>query len=315
MESGEWRMNSEQLNINSLKGKSNVFLRNCLFFSLFFFLFSLFSACSSAPAKVTEVYTIRNTAASQLNLANQTASHGQFENALIILEDARRLAISADDPSLRIKTIISRGNIYFSLGQSDQAFMDWENAIQEAEASREGILAAQARIYIIRASIALLSVERSGSNASAIEEHKANLSREMTIVRTDAFSTAVGYVTLGMAEKELGRWVEAESAVRRALDFHERNLHLEEAAYDWFIIASIRSMAENYDAALEALRMAISFDRRAENGFGLASSWQAMGDVYQKAGRMEESLAAWRRSADIYNAIGLRSMAEKLETH
>jgi hypothetical protein len=59
--------------------------------------------------------------------------------------------------------------------------------------------------------------------------------------------------------------------------------------------------------------MAISFDRRAENGFGLASSWQAMGEVYQKAGRDEESSSARSRAAEIFRAIGLDDKAEQLE--
>jgi len=59
--------------------------------------------------------------------------------------------------------------------------------------------------------------------------------------------------------------------------------------------------------------MAIRFDRRAENGFGLASSWQAMGDVLSKAGRSSEAQAAWRRAADIYRAIGLNNLAENVE--
>ena len=306
-------MNKDKVTINKAKKiGTRAKFKLCTFF-IFHFSFFIFLGCSSAPAKVTEIFTIRNTAASQLNLANQTASHGQYENALIIVEGARQLAVSTDDPSLIIRTLISRGNILFSLGRRDEAFKDWENAVQEAEVSRETILAAQARIFIIRASIVMLETESNAAATTSIEEYKANLSREMTAVRADSFSTAIGYVTLGLAEKELGRWAEAENAVRRALDIHERDLNLEEAAYDWFLIGSIRSMAGNYETALQALRTAISFDRRAENGFGLASSWQAMGDVYQKAGRTEESLAAWRRSADIYNAIGLKDMVERLE--
>ena len=111
----------------------------------------------------------------------------------------------------------------------------------------------------------------------------------------------------------MGRSVEAENAVKKALDIHVKNLRLEDAAYDWFLIASIRSVAGDYDGALEALGTAISFDRRAENGFGLASSWQAIGDVNDKAGKTEDARAAWQRAAEIYRAIGLPSHAEKLE--
>jgi tetratricopeptide (TPR) repeat protein len=285
-----------------------------LFPVLLFVVF--FSGCSSAPKKPVEVFTDRTVAANQLNLANHTANRGRYEDALLILEDAWRLVLGTDDPPLRIKTTISRGSILFYLGRHDEAFSSWESAAREADSEGEPLLAAQARMAGIRATLLLLAAEHgeSGQTAdAAAEEFKAQLNREMAEVRSDPLSTAAGYVTLGLAEKQLRRWTEAENAIRQAFAIHERGLFLEDAAYDWFLIASVRSMAGNYNAALEALTTSISFDRRAENSFGIASSWQAMGDVYQKAGRSLESQAAYRRAADIYRAIGLNDRAEKLE--
>ena len=288
-------------------------LRLCVSFFPVVIIFTMlsFSGCSSAPKPPEEIFTERNTAINNLNLANHTASHGRYEEALFILEEARRLAVSTDDPPLRIKTSISRGNFTFALGHHSEAFDYWESAASEGDAEGERALAALARIYIIRGRLALLDTDTGGIGA-AVEELKGQLQRQMVFVSSDPFSTAVGNVTLGLAEKQIGRWDEAESAVRRALAFHEKELTLEDAAYDWFIIASVRSMAGNYDAAIEALRTAIRFDRRAENGYGLASSWQAMGDVLQKAGRTKESAEAWQRAADIYRAINLPELADKL---
>jgi tetratricopeptide (TPR) repeat protein len=205
---------------------------------------------------------------------------------------------------------MSRGSILFSMGRHAEAFNVWYRAAAEGDASGEKVLAALARIYTIRARLVLLAGEADGADA---EELKEQLSMEMAAVRADSQASAAAYVTLGLAEKQMGRWAEAERALKQALAVHEKDLLLEEAGYDWFIIGSVRSMGGNYDGALEALRAAISFDRRAENGFGLASSWQAMGDVYQKAGRAEESHSAWRRASEIYRAIGLDDKAEKLE--
>ena len=287
-----------------------------LFFSGIIIVLGILSGCSSAPKKPAEIFTNRIIAANQLNMANQTANQGRYEDALLILEEARRLAIGADDPALRIKTATSRGNILFSMGRHSEAFSDWENAAAEGDASGEIVLAALARIYAIRAELVLLSneVDQSGKNLAAeAEELKTRLTREIALARSDSLSAAAGYVTLAMASKQIGAWAEAESTARRALDIHEKNRYLEEAAYDWFIIASIRSVAGNYEPSLQALRMAISYDRRAENSFGLASSWQAMGDVYQKAGQPEESIKAYRRAVEIFKAINLNNRASELE--
>ena len=282
-----------------------------LFFFLFSLLFFLFFSCSSAPKKAVEIRVDRNVAIQQLNLVNQLVSRGRYDDALRDLGETRRLAVSADDPYLRLRTSISRGNILFALGRHDEAFQEWDNSSTEGDASGEPVLASLARIFAIRGRLVLLANET--ATDAAAEDLKAQVNREMAVVRNDELSSAAGYVTLGLAEKQLGHWAEAESALRRALDIHEKSDSLEDAAYDWFLIGSIRSVAGNYNDALEALRSSISFDRRAENGFGLASSWQAIGDVNQKAGRSQDAQTAWRRAAEIYRAIGLPTHAEKLE--
>ena len=282
------------------------------FLAAVFFALAAFPGCSSAPKKPAEIFTDRIMAANQLNLANQTMTQGRYEDALLILEEARRLAVSCDDPQLRIRTSISRGNILFALGRETEAFGEWGSAAAEGDSAGEGVLAALARIYSIRAELVLLS-SGAGTAVQTAEELKTRLSREMAIVKSDPLAAAAGYVSLGLAEKHLGRWAEAESALRNAIGIHDKNSCLEDAAYDWYLIASVRSVAGNYNSALDALWAAVVFDRRAENGFGLASSWQAMGEVYQKAGRIQESGNAYRRAAEIYRAVGLVEKAENLE--
>jgi tetratricopeptide (TPR) repeat protein len=252
-------------------------------------------------------------ASSQLDLANRTANQGRYDDALLILEDARKTAIAVDDPVLLIKTAISRGNILFALGRRDEAFDRWEAARREGEAAGEQDLAAQARIHAARGRLVLLAAGTAG-NAGSVEEIRDEVNHEISSIKSDDLSRAAGWIVIGIAEKELGRYAEAESAIRRALDIHEKKHYPEEAAYDWFLIASVRSVSEQYNAALEALRLAIAFDRRAENGFGLASSWQAVGEVHAKAGNPEEAAAAFRRAAGIYRAIGMENQAAAAES-
>jgi tetratricopeptide (TPR) repeat protein len=290
-------------------------------FTLFPVLLLLFfTACSSAPKRPAEIFVIRNLAQSQLNLANQAASRGRYEEALDLLAEARRLAVSVDDPALRAKTSISRGNVLFSLGHHNEAFLALENAAAQAEAEGERVLASLARTNTIRMQLLLLeeapAIPAAGDSANTATSAallRAQLESELPLLRPDPLAAAAGYITLAMADKLLGRFSDAENAVRRALDIHSSGLYLEDAAYDWFFIASIRSVAGNYDAALQALRQAIDLDRRAENSYGLASSWQAMGYVYQKAGKVQESRAAWRRAAEIFRSINLVDKALELE--
>jgi tetratricopeptide (TPR) repeat protein len=268
-----------------------------------FFLIS----CSSAPPPPDEILTDRNRAARQIDLANQAANRGRYDEALFFAEEAWRLAISCDDPYLISRTGMTRANILFSLGRHDEAFRDWGEALEEAE--REGLadLLLLTRIYTARGRLMLME----NPQVPAVEEIRDQVNSYTAAIRSDPYGQAAGWLVLGMAEKELKRFAEAERAARRSLDYYEKNLNLEDAAYAWYFIASVHSVEGRYNDALAALHNAISFDRRAENGFGLASSWQAMGNVHLKAGNTAQAARAFRRAADIYRANGLDEAADK----
>ena len=281
---------------------------------LFLFVFCtacLFVSCSSAPKKPAEIFVDRNMSANQLELANRTANQGRYSDAVLILDDARRLAVGADDPSLRIKTSIAYGNCLFALGRHDEAFGHWETAVEEASDAGQNDLAVLARIYAARGRLVLLGSP--ASDKAGVEEIRAEVNGLISQIKSDQQAQAMGYLVLGMAEKELQHYAEAEKAVLRAADIHEKTRYLEEAAYDWYFVASVYSVSGRYDDALKALQTAIVLDRRAENGFGLASSWQAMGEVYLKMNRPADSAKSFRRAADIFRAIGLEDSAVKAE--
>jgi tetratricopeptide (TPR) repeat protein len=221
--------------------------------------------------------------------------------ALDLLEEARRLAVSVDDPSLRIRTGLSRGNILFSLGRRDEALIAWDAALAEAESLNNRELAAICRIYRARGRL----LGANGDTAQAAAEVRNEVNRELGFIKTDKLSEALGWTVLGLAEKESRRFAEAEAAVKKALDTHEKGNYLEQAAYDWYLIASIRSVAGRYDDARTALEQALALDRRAENSWGLAADWRALGEVYRKAGKTAEAEAAAARSTEIFRSLGI----------
>jgi tetratricopeptide (TPR) repeat protein len=267
---------------------------------------ALLADCSSAPKRPAEISTGRKLVETQLESANKEADRGNYEEALIILEEARRLAVSTDNPSLLIQVKRSWGNVLYSLGRKDEAAEVWNSALAEAESAGEKELAGVVRIYIARARLL--------ANSAAADEVKSQVSKELGGIKSDQLSLALGWTVIGLAEKESRRWTEAETAIKKALEIHEKGNYLEQAAYDWYLIASIRSRAEQYDSAIEALQTAIGFDRRAENTYGLGTDWRALGDVYKKAGNQAEALAAYRRSADIFRSAGFEQEAAEVET-
>ncbi|MDR2393947.1 MAG: tetratricopeptide repeat protein, partial [Treponema sp.] len=266
----------------------------------------LLGGCSSAPRRPAAVFTVKNLASTQLALVHKETDRGNYEQALDLLEEVRRLAVSTDDPELLIREGITRGNILYALGHTAEAEAVWNRALAEAELVGAAELAGIVRIYKARSLLL-----RDGATAARV---KAQVNAELAALGSDKPALALSWTVIGLAEKELGRWSEAEGALQKALAIHEQDTYLEQAAYDWFLIASVRSMAGQYAGALEALGKAIGFDRRAENSYGLATDWRAQGDVYQKMGKSPEATEAYRRAAAIFRSIFLEAEALQVES-
>jgi tetratricopeptide (TPR) repeat protein len=268
----------------------------------------LSAACSTVPTRPVETFALRDRAEAQLDLANKEADRGNYDTALLLLNDARRIAVSADDPSLRIRTGLSRGNVLFSLGRREEASQIWETALAEAAEVGSQELIALSRIHIARGTI--LSAGGEGGIDPALREE---IGRDLGRLKSDNFYAAFGWVVAGLADKALGRLNDAESSIKKALALHERSRYLAQAAYDWFLIASIRSLAGQYPDAREALNSAIILDRRTENSWGLAMDWRALGDVQKKTGNAAEAEAAYLRSAEIFRSLGMDDLAAETE--
>jgi tetratricopeptide (TPR) repeat protein len=265
----------------------------------------VFAACSSVPKRPAEIVAQRNLIETQLELANKETDRGNYEQALNFLAEAYRLALSIDNPALLIRVGLSRGNVFAALNRGGEAQAAWDAALAEADRAGEAELAAIGRIYIARGRL-LADPGTAGEVRTLVEG-------ELASVKTDILAMALGRTVIGLAEKNLGRWEEAEAALKKALDIHDGERYLELAAYDWYLIASVRSMAGQYDAALEALETALEFDRRAENTYGLGMDWLALGDVQAKAENYNAAEMAYRRSAAIFRSTNLEVEAATAE--
>ncbi|MDR2397650.1 MAG: tetratricopeptide repeat protein, partial [Spirochaetaceae bacterium] len=258
-------------------------------------LWGLMLGCSSTPKRPAAVFTNKNQAAIQLELVQSEVDRGNYETALLLLEEARRLAVSVDDPSSLIREGLARGNVLSALGRDAEAEAVWDAALAEADLAGEAALAALVRLYKARRRIL--------TDAAAPEEVLEQVHAEFGVLRDDGLSLALGWTVIGLAEKERRRWPEAEDALKKAIALHEKDNYLEQGAYDWYLIASVRSIAADYAGALQALDEAIALDRRAENTYGLGMDWRARGDVYKKMGKLAEAQRAYRRSAALFRSM------------
>jgi tetratricopeptide (TPR) repeat protein len=258
------------------------------------FLFAV--SCSSAPKNNGDNNEIRVRTEKELALGNREAARGSFESALSILTECRRKAVLTDDPSLITRVCLSRGNVLFTLGKTDEAFAEWERSVAEAQTLGNSELLSVSKIFRARGNLMSQKVP-----AQAVLDE---VNRESANIKSDRLYIAFSWQVKGLALRALGSYREAEDAFKQSLEIHERGRHLENASYDWYTIASIRSLADNTQGALQALEQAIALDRRVENSWGLAASWRAMGDVYRKAGRTQDAEKAYNRAREIHLAMG-----------
>ena len=256
----------------------------------------LLAACSTQPKNPADIYDLRKQAENQLDLGNKMSDRGNNDDALILLNEAQRLAKTTDDSSLLIRTSLSRGNILLTLMQPEEALAELEAALAESQRIDNREFTAVSRIHISRYNLL--------AGLSPAQKVRDDVAAERTFIKKDKLYIAFAWIVNGLAEKEMGNYTQAEAALKQALTLHEKNRYLEQAAYDWFLIGSFRSLNRNYPGARDALTQALSLDRRIENSYGLATDWRALGDIYAKEGNAKEAREAYLRSAGIFRSLG-----------
>lgn len=260
-------------------------------------------SCSSQPKNPGDIVELRLLAEKELALANREAGRGNFETSHVLLKECKQRAILVDDTSLMIRCGLSLGNLLFSLGSADDAFAELEQAVALAEKYANRELLSVSKVYLARGRL----VSGRVSAQSLVDE----VNREAANIKSDKLYIAFSWQVKGLLLRELRSYREAEDAVKRSLDIHQKENFLENASYDWYLIASIRSLSGNTAGALQALELSIELDRRVENSWGLAANWRAMGDVHRKSGNTKEAIEAYQRSAAIFSAMGNEREAEE----
>ena len=268
------------------------------------FVILALSNCSTAPKNPGEIYELRKQAETLLELGNKQADRGEFENAALSLNEAVRLGIITDDPSLLLRSRLSLGNLHFAIDQIDEAQASWAAALEESKQIDNAELAAVCRIHLARGKL-LLSKDKDAARAVRDE-----VQRDITQIKKDRLYTAFSWSVIALAEKELGNFAAAETAAKNSLTIHEKDRRFELAGYNWFMIASFRSLSGNYKGAVDALDTAVSFDRRVENSWGLANDWKALGDVHKKNQNPAKARVAYLRSSEIFQALGFTEDAD-----
>lgn len=276
----------------------------------------LLTGCSSAPDRPAEIFTNRDAARDQMEMARQAIMNREPAVARQFLAEAWRLAVQTDDADTRIRVLLATGNAWYSEGALEEAVRHWQEAKTEADRGGMTLLSAAAVVHIARGTLAeghpqqdMPRTEREKRAAEVREQVRAAQKN----LQKDRLYTAFSRRVLALAEKELGNTDAAVKSINESIKIHEAGQYLEDTAYDWYIAASIYSKAERYPEALNALEQALRYDRRAENAAGLGRDWMAVGTVHEKSGDPDGARSARIRARDIFRAAFLTVQADEAE--
>ena len=169
-------------------------------------------SCSSAPKKPDEIFTMRNAAQGHLELVNISVSKNDYSSAHTYIAEAWRLAVSCDDPNLRIRVLLCRGNALFNEGELDKARADWELSLYESTLENNTAMTAASKVHLGRISLA------EGKAAEA----KDVATQAISALKTEPLFTAQAWRLIGLAEKEMGNSKEAENAFLHSEKIHSK---------------------------------------------------------------------------------------------
>lgn len=308
------------------EANKKLFLKKTAFANFLFIAFLLicdiaFISCSSAPKRPTQITTTYNLGINQLDSANVESERGNYKLAENLLDEAWRLAVSIDSVELRVLTKLSQGNLAFYQNNQEVATKMWQKAFEEAEDAHNDELSALSKIYQTRGILSwgnpnnkinspAANLKNQNSKENALLVIQIVSSEMANLKKSNQLYTAYAWMLLGFAKKQLGQWQQAVEHFKTSEKIHEDMLYLELAAYDWFAIASVHSVADNYEQAVNSINKAIEFDRRAENTYGLANDYLALSEIYKKSGQIELSQKALKRSKEIFASSSLLNTSD-----
>lgn len=283
--------------------------KNYLFTSLLL-SFVLFTSCGSKPKRTMLINTVSTSAGTMIENAKVSLSSGDFEKAYYFLDNAWKMAMSVDNNELLLTVCLVR--ISVSLSQADESIEKAKEYLSQAKkyaAYTENVDRSMALVALSQVRIALAEKNNDFSSFQTI------LDQNKSKVADDLYEKAQFDSLKADVYKASGNYSEAENYYMAALDVFTKECYLSELGDNYYKLSQVRSLAGNKSGALEALAMAIKYDRDEENSRALASDYYVKGILLMKDNPSSDDKVAaeyaFKHSADIYNALDLPEMAQK----
>jgi len=260
----------------------------------------LLSGCSTTsklrPGERTEK---KNRAADYAAKGAHYFDDAAFNKALDLFFLALKENILVDsDPGI-IESYNSIGKTYLAAGKIDSAETYYSKALEVAVAYNDPHLLLRCKNN--KGEILLARKDYTSALALFKEAYSA-----LSHPEKDA-DAAVILHNIGVAEKRLGNYAEAETYLLKSRALNKKNNRWKEMALDSYTLASLYSKMNHCPEAMDAINKALELDKLIENSYGIAGDLYARGILQQKAGSPKEAYYSFKRAALIFESLGLPS--------
>ena len=261
-----------------------------------------FVSCSSAPAKTDTVTAMKSQASQNAAYGDGYYKQGRYDLALQFYQQALNEYTSVDDAAGIVQVYNDIGMAYVALGSFGTAEPILLKARERArEVNPQLVLATSinlGELYLARGDAA--------QALATFQEALALPAEARTPVRT-----AILYHDIGTAQKTLGEMAPALASFAKSLEINLANTFVQEAAGDYYMIASVHSLQANYDEAIRNALLALSLDKQIESSPAIAKDLYALGLITTKKGDMAAAYDYFQRSYLVYTTLSSRTDAKK----
>jgi tetratricopeptide (TPR) repeat protein len=262
-------------------------------------------SCSTAPKKSDSVTAMKTQASQDGAYGESYFRQGRYDLALQFFLQSLSEYTSVDDAEGIIQSYNSIGKTYMATGSLDSAQEIFLKARDRARGTSGPLL------FVTTNNLGELYLAR-GDGESALGTFEEALA--MPAAARTSVQTGILYHNLGTAQKFLGNPEKALDYYGQSLKINLENKHTEEAASDYYMIASVHSKQGALEEAAKNAELALTLDKQIESSPGIAKDLYALGLIANKRKDAAAAYDYFQRSYLVFTTLGMRSDMKKALT-
>lgn len=255
----------------------------------------LFSGCAAKQKEAEGPAFMRARALEANTAANEAYAGRDFKRALDKFNESLRINRSIDNRAGELLDLINIGRTNIAIGDHEGASTSLEDAVRLALSARDEKNLSEAYATLAKA-------DYMAGNTGAALDH---LEEALAIDSRSGFKSGARLNQKGFIYARLGRYEEAASIIKAALEVNNQEGNGMEAANSHRGLAGLYARQGRDDLAMEHFARSYEIDKAHGDSKKIAHDLSGMAGLHLKAGRPEEAVFLFERSYVVNLSAGL----------